>query len=126
MARSLVRSALAMATLLVIADAALAAVPTDLDARVEAAMREHGVPGMAIAIVEDGKPVLAKGYGVRKLGSPERGRCRHDLPDRFDRQGDHHRGAGGAGRRRQAEAGTTRSSTTCRGSACTTRGSRAR
>ena len=27
---------------------------------------------MAIAIVEDGKPVLAKGYGVRKLGSPER------------------------------------------------------
>ena len=35
-------------------------------------MREHGVPGMAIAIVEDGKPVLAKGYGVRKLGSPER------------------------------------------------------
>ena len=39
MARSLVRSALAMATLLVIADTAFAAVPTDLDARVEAAMR---------------------------------------------------------------------------------------
>ena len=40
---------------------AFAAPPPDLDARVEAAMREHGVPGMAIAIVENGKPVLAKG-----------------------------------------------------------------
>jgi len=47
-------------------------VPANLDATVESAMRTHGVPGMAIAIVEDGKPVLAKGYGVRKLGSPER------------------------------------------------------
>jgi len=35
-------------------------------------MQSHGVPGIAISIVEDGKPVLAKGYGVRKLGSPER------------------------------------------------------
>jgi CubicO group peptidase (beta-lactamase class C family) len=60
-----------LATLL-IAQAALAAPPEGLDARVETAMREHGVPGLAIAIVEDGKPVLARGYGVRKLGSPER------------------------------------------------------
>jgi len=51
---------------------AFAAPPADLDARVDAAMRAHGVPGMAIAIVENGKPVLAKGYGVRKLGSSER------------------------------------------------------
>ena len=51
---------------------AFAAPPADLDARVDAAMREHGVPGMAIAIVENGKPELAKGYGVRKLGSSER------------------------------------------------------
>src|SRR4249919_898911 len=51
---------------------AFAAQPADLDARVEAAMQSHGVPGMAISIVEDGKIVLAKGYGVRKLGSPER------------------------------------------------------
>ncbi len=54
------------------AGASFAAPPPDLDARVEAAMREHGVPGMAIAIVEDGKPVLARGYGVRRLGSAER------------------------------------------------------
>ncbi len=50
---------------------AWAAPPADLDARVEAAMRAHGVPGMAIAIVEDGKPVLAKGWGVRKLGATD-------------------------------------------------------
>lgn len=35
-------------------------------------MRAHGVPGMAIAIVEDGKPVLARGYGVRKLGTADK------------------------------------------------------
>src|SRR5687767_8383863 len=52
--------------------AASAATPLDLDARVEAAMQAHGVPGLSIAIVEDSKAVLAKGYGVRKLGSPER------------------------------------------------------
>ncbi|MEO5629428.1 MAG: serine hydrolase [Thermomonas sp.] len=52
--------------------AALADVPNGLDAKVEAAMRQYGIPGMAISIVEDGKNVHAKGYGVRKLGSPER------------------------------------------------------
>jgi CubicO group peptidase (beta-lactamase class C family) len=60
-----------LATLLV-ANVAFAAPPAELDTRVESAMREHGVPGLTIAIVEDGKRVLAKGYGVRKLGSPER------------------------------------------------------
>jgi CubicO group peptidase (beta-lactamase class C family) len=54
------------------AGAVFAAPPADIDARVQAAMASHGVPGMTIAIVEDGKVVMAKGYGVRKLGSPER------------------------------------------------------
>jgi CubicO group peptidase (beta-lactamase class C family) len=52
--------------------AALAAPPADLDARVEAAMRTYEVPGLSISIVEDGKPVLAKGYGVRKLGTTDK------------------------------------------------------
>ncbi|HVQ34270.1 MAG TPA: serine hydrolase [Lysobacter sp.] len=69
--RCLPSVAVLVATLFVAAPA-LAAVPADLDARVESSMKSHGVPGLAIAIVEDGKPVLAKGYGVRKLGSPER------------------------------------------------------
>ena len=48
-----------------------AAPPPGLDARVQEAISKHGVPGMAIAIVEQGKIVHAKGYGVRRLGSPE-------------------------------------------------------
>jgi len=40
----------------------------DLDGYVAASMRTFNVPGMAVAIVKDGKIVVAKGYGVRKLG----------------------------------------------------------
>jgi CubicO group peptidase (beta-lactamase class C family) len=47
-----------------------AAPPEGFDARVDALRKRVGVPGMAIAIVEDGKVTLAKGYGERKLGSP--------------------------------------------------------
>ena len=50
---------------------ALAAPPPELDARVKELMATYGVPGMAVAIVEDGKTVHAKGYGVRRLGAPE-------------------------------------------------------
>ena len=51
-----------------ISSPALAAVPSGFDARVEALRQRVGVPGMAIAIVEDGKTTLARGYGVRQLG----------------------------------------------------------
>src|SRR6266481_7234209 len=42
----------------------------DLDTWVGRSMKEFEVPGMAVAIVKDGKVVFAKGYGVRKLGDP--------------------------------------------------------
>src|SRR5580700_1926286 len=42
--------------------------PVDLDAYVARDMKTFDVPGIAIAIVKDGKVVLAKGYGVRKMG----------------------------------------------------------
>jgi len=42
--------------------------PADLDASVAASMKTFDVPGMAVAIVKDGKILVAKGYGVRKLG----------------------------------------------------------
>ncbi len=45
--------------------------PAGFDAHVEQVLKSHGVPGMAIAIVEDGQVVKAKGYGVRRLGAPE-------------------------------------------------------
>ena len=53
------------------AASAYAAPPAGFDARVQAAMQGRDVPGMAIAVVEDGKIALARGYGVRKLGAPE-------------------------------------------------------
>ena len=57
--------------LLLVAAPALAAPPAGFDARVEALRQQIGVPGMAVAIVESGKTVLARGYGVRKLGAPD-------------------------------------------------------
>jgi CubicO group peptidase (beta-lactamase class C family) len=42
--------------------------PADLDAYVARSMKTFEVPGMAVAIVKDGKVVVSKGYGVRKLG----------------------------------------------------------
>ena len=42
--------------------------PADLDEYAARAMKTFDVPGMALAIVKDGKVVVAKGYGVRKLG----------------------------------------------------------
>ena len=42
--------------------------PQDLDAFAARVLKEFEVPGLAVAIVKDGKVLLAKGYGVRKLG----------------------------------------------------------
>jgi CubicO group peptidase (beta-lactamase class C family) len=42
--------------------------PADLDKYVARSMKTFEVPGMAVAIVKDGKVTLLKGYGVRKLG----------------------------------------------------------
>src|SRR5215467_3618360 len=42
--------------------------PADLDAYVSRTMKTFEVPGIAVAIVKDGKVVIAKGYGVRRLG----------------------------------------------------------
>ncbi|MEO5934093.1 MAG: serine hydrolase domain-containing protein, partial [Duganella sp.] len=49
-----------------------AAVPAfNLDADVNRVLKTFDVPGIAVAIVKDGKVVTARGYGVRKLGAPE-------------------------------------------------------
>jgi CubicO group peptidase (beta-lactamase class C family) len=50
--------------------AAPTAPPADLDTYVAASMKTFEVPGLALAIVKDGKILVAKGYGVRKLGDP--------------------------------------------------------
>lgn len=48
-----------------------AAPPPNFDQRVEELRRSSDLPGIAIAIVEDGKTTLAKGYGVRKIGGTD-------------------------------------------------------
>ena len=42
--------------------------PPGFDAILARVMTTFEVPGMAVAVVKDGKVVLAKGYGVRRLG----------------------------------------------------------
>ncbi|MGA2269884.1 MAG: serine hydrolase [Bryobacteraceae bacterium] len=51
-----------------LAAAALGAAQDYIDQVVERARTAFEVPGMAVAVVKDGNVVLAKGYGVRKLG----------------------------------------------------------
>src|SRR4030042_5694352 len=45
-------------------------VPPGLDATVARVMAAFEVPGIGLAMVKDGRVVVAKGYGVRKLGGP--------------------------------------------------------
>ena len=40
------------------------------DALVAAVQQEFQVPGVAVAIVKDGKVVLERGYGLREIGKP--------------------------------------------------------
>ena len=42
----------------------------DLDAYTAKAVADWKVPGLAIAVVKDGRIVFAKGYGVREVGKP--------------------------------------------------------
>jgi CubicO group peptidase (beta-lactamase class C family) len=44
--------------------------PPGLDAEAARIMKAFDVPGIGLAVVKDGKVVVAKGYGVRRLGEP--------------------------------------------------------
>ncbi len=63
----LFRSALLAALVTGMGGSALAAPPADLDAFVAQSMKMFGPPGMTVAIIENGKVVLTKGYGVRSI-----------------------------------------------------------
>lgn len=41
-----------------------------IDAEVDRVLKAFEVPGLSLAVVKDGKAVLTKGYGVRRLGEP--------------------------------------------------------
>lgn len=49
--------------------AAVAESEASLDAIVERIQQESGVPGIAVGVVYDGEPVIAKGYGVTEAGT---------------------------------------------------------
>ncbi|ALH80778.1 serine hydrolase [Sphingopyxis macrogoltabida] len=57
-----------LSLLLGVAVPAWAEPPQDLVEKVEALRQEIGATGVSIAIVEDGKTTLSRGWGVRKLG----------------------------------------------------------
>lgn len=49
-------------------DVNVSTIPPSLDAYIEATRKQWNVPGLAIAIVKDGRVLVAKGYGVRRQG----------------------------------------------------------
>jgi CubicO group peptidase (beta-lactamase class C family) len=64
---------LALASLLLAAAVATPRqLPPELDAYLESAVQRTNVPGFAVAVVDEHGLVAAKGYGVRRLGAPER------------------------------------------------------
>ena len=62
---------LTLALLLLVAAPTPQTAPADLDTWVQRTMTAFEVPGLSLAVVKDGQVVVAKGYGVRKLGSPD-------------------------------------------------------
>ncbi|HTG39022.1 serine hydrolase [Sphingomonas sp.] len=69
--RWLIRLILAGTALAALSGTALAEPPARFAERVEALRRATGVPGLAIAVVEKGRTTLARGWGVRRLGSSQ-------------------------------------------------------
>jgi len=61
---------LALATVAVPGIFAQPSLPPNLDAYVERVRKQFEVPGISLTIVKDGKVVLARGYGIKKMGVP--------------------------------------------------------
>jgi CubicO group peptidase (beta-lactamase class C family) len=64
-------SCCARSSFLLLASLAAAFAQDPVDRIVERARSAFDVPGIAVAVVKDGKVVLVKGYGVRRVGHPE-------------------------------------------------------
>jgi CubicO group peptidase (beta-lactamase class C family) len=61
----------ALAALLAAAPLPAQGAPPDFDRYVQRVMKTFTVPGLSVAIVKDGKVVVARGFGVRRLGERE-------------------------------------------------------
>src|SRR5580700_10946652 len=64
----LIHFAMIVIALLLAGRTAAQSTPADLDEYIAKTMKAFDVPGLSVAIVKDGKVILAKGYGVKKLG----------------------------------------------------------
>jgi len=58
--------------LLLLPAVAAAQSPAAIDSIVERALKTFGTQGVAVAVVKDGKVVVAKGYGIKRMGSAEK------------------------------------------------------
>jgi len=58
--------------LLLLPAVSAAQTPAAIDSIVERALKTFGTQGAAVAVVKDGKVIVAKGYGIKKMGSPEK------------------------------------------------------
>lgn len=54
--------------LILLSAGAFSQIPPDLDSTVARILKTFEVPGLSLAVVKDGRVILTKGYGVRKLG----------------------------------------------------------
>ena len=60
-----------LTTLLVAPALSAAQSPAAIDSIVERAMKTFGNQGVAVAVVKDGTVIVAKGYGIKRLGAPD-------------------------------------------------------
>lgn len=60
---------IALACALFVVGTCFAAPPSDLDRYAKRALETFEVPGMTVAIVEQGRPNLVRSYGVRRIGA---------------------------------------------------------
>lgn len=66
------RQAIAIGTYLALSAISSHLVAQDyLDSVIERARKEFNVPGVAVAVIKDKKAVVTRGYGIRRLGSPQ-------------------------------------------------------
>ena len=70
--RSLLAAILVVSPLAAQRPAALPRPLRGLDAYVVAALRDWDVPGLSVAVVKDDSVVLARGFGVRRMGDTAR------------------------------------------------------
>ena len=61
---------MALACALFVAGACVAAPPDDLHRYAKRTLEKFDVPGMTVAIVEQGRPSEVRNYGVRRRGEP--------------------------------------------------------